>query len=78
MVAVLLSSRLIFSFILAKDILGAVNDGQNIDLVRFDVIDDPVWPLDHLSNLVHFVLRHFASGERKISDLLRSPGLPKV
>jgi len=39
-------------------------------LVWFDVIDDAVWPLDHFSNLVHFVLRHFASGERKISDLL--------
>src|SRR3990172_9115804 len=53
MVAALLSSGSVFFFVLAKNILGAVNDSQDIDLVRFDVIDDPVWPLDHLSNLVH-------------------------
>jgi hypothetical protein len=47
-----------------------MDDSQDIDLVWFDVIDDPVWSLDHFSNLVRFVLRHFASREREISDLL--------
>ena len=68
--AVLLSSGAAFLFVLVKNILGAMDDAQDVDLVWFDVIDDAVWPLDHFSNVVHFVLRHFASGERKISDLL--------
>lgn len=68
--AVLLSSGSAFLFVLAKDILGSMNDSQDIDLVWFDVIDDPLWPLDHFSNLVRFVLRNFVSGEGKISDLL--------
>jgi hypothetical protein len=59
-----------FLFILGKNVLGTVNDGQDIDLVWFDVINDPVGSLDHFSDLVHFVLRNFAPGERKISDLL--------
>ena len=70
MIAILNVLRAAFLFILGENILGAVNDGQDINLVRFDVINDPVWSLHHFSNLVHFVLRNFASRERKISDLL--------
>jgi hypothetical protein len=46
--AVLSSSGSAFLFVLAKDILGSMNNSQNIDLVWFDVIDDPVWRRDAL------------------------------
>ncbi|MDZ4165423.1 MAG: hypothetical protein U1C55_09870 [Smithellaceae bacterium] len=47
-----------------------MNNGQNINLVWFEVIDGPLWPFNDLSNLLHFVLRHLTARQGKIGNLL--------
>ena len=49
-----------------------MNDGQNINLVRFDMADDPVGSFDHLSNLVHVVFRNTTAGKGEVGNLLRA------
>jgi hypothetical protein len=46
--------------------------GKDIDLIRLNVVDDAVWPLDNLSKMLHFIFGNHPPGEGESSDLLGS------
>ena len=49
---------------------GAMNHRQNVNLVRFDSVDDPVGPPYYLTNIFCRLLRDSSAGLRKGGDLL--------
>ena len=58
------SIRLFGLFVLfpgTQDVSGSVDDGNNVNLVGFDMIDDAVRPLHYFTNLIHVVFRNTAS-----------------
>jgi len=50
-----------------------MHNGQDIDLVGLDVVDDPVWAFDHLPDLLQSIFWNDSAGLGKCRDLLRSP-----
>ena len=68
----LLTARLwLFGFItFSKDVSCAMDDGDHVDLVRFDVIYNAVRPLNHFAKLKKFVFWDGATGKRMIGNLL--------
>ena len=49
-----------------------MDDSQDVDLVRLDVVDDPVGTLEDLADLIEVVFGDLAARERKGRDLLRA------
>lgn len=52
--------------------LRGMNDGKNVNLIWLQVVDDSVGPFDQFANLGQLELCHYATGQRKICDLLRA------
>jgi hypothetical protein len=46
----------------AQNIWGSVQNSDNVDLIRFDVVYNAVRFLDYFANLFHLVLRHTSTG----------------
>jgi len=53
-------------------LLRGVDNCQDVDLVRLDVVNDPVRPFEDFADLAEFELRNRTSGLWKLGDLLRS------
>jgi len=58
------------------DLLCAVDDGEHIDLVSFDVVDDSKGTFDYLSDLGDPEFRDFAPRQGELSNLLGASGQP--
>jgi len=54
----------------------AVDDGQHVDLILFDAVDDPVGLFDQLADIFGLVLGHHAARKGVAGDLGRAPGDP--
>ena len=62
--------KLSLDFVRMKCIPGAVKHGNYVDLVGLDVVDDPVWSLDNLPDLIQLILWHRTPRKWRIGDLL--------
>ena len=49
-------------FIIADDIHRAVDYSKNVDPLRSDIIDNPVWTREDLSYLLYVIFGYTASG----------------
>ncbi|MEI8132435.1 MAG: hypothetical protein WCG34_08375 [Leptolinea sp.] len=54
--------ELVRLLLIVLNVSGPMNNGQNVDLVRLDVIDDPVWAFDHLPDLFQPVFGNDSAG----------------
>jgi hypothetical protein len=50
-----------------------MDNSKNIDLIRLNVVNDPVHPLYHLSDLFLIIFRDSASRKGSISNCFGSP-----
>ena len=57
-----------------RNLLSAVDDGQHVDLIGFEVVDNPERPFHNLTNLRDAKFCHLAPGQGELGNLLRAPG----
>lgn len=55
---------------------GPVYDRNNVNLVRFYVVDNAVGTLNHFPDRIEVLFRDSSAGKRELSDLLRPSGKP--
>jgi hypothetical protein len=55
------------------DWLRTMDDGQYVDLIRFNVVGDSKWPFKNLANLWDFKFRNLASRQWEFRNLPRAP-----
>jgi hypothetical protein len=54
--------ELVRLLLIVQNVSGPMNNGQDVDLIGFNVIDDPVWAFDHLPNLFQPVFGNDSAG----------------
>jgi hypothetical protein len=54
--------ELVRLLLIVQNVSRPMNNGQDVNLIGLDVIDDPIWAFDHLPDLFQPVFRNDSAG----------------